>query len=87
MAVTIEREERRATIYRPVGSGFRLAAALQEKGWEVPQCEKWNSEEDLLSVRIPKTKTDADLAADIEAAFPDENFEVGIEDHYWDGNQ
>lgn len=87
MAVTITRGERKAYIYRPVGSGFRLAAALQAKGWEIPMCQQWNDKDDLLFVRIPKTKTDADLAADIETAFPDEDFQVETEDHYWRASQ
>lgn len=85
MPVTLTREERKAYIYRPVGTGFRLAAALQERGWTVPLCTQWNNKDDLLNVRIPKDKTDEMLVADINAAFPDEDFNVEVCDHYYGG--
>lgn len=85
MTVTVTRGDRKAYIYRPVGDGFRLAAALQARGWSVPMCQQWNSKQDLMYVRIPSDKTDADLVADIDASFPDEDFDVEIEDHYFEG--
>lgn len=86
MTVVVRREERQASLYQPNGREHRFAAALIEKGWVVPLCEKWNSEDALIQIRIPKDKTDAQLVADIEAAFPGEDFDMGIEDHWYGGD-
>ena len=83
MTVTIHRGERQASTYLPVTRGYRFAAALIERGWTIPLCEQWNDKDDLVHIRIPKDKTDADLVADIEAAFPEEDFEIDFEDHYY----
>lgn len=77
MSVTINREKREAYVYRPVGTGFKLAAGLTERGWTLT-CQKWNPESDLLHINVPAAKADEDLAKDIEAILPDEDVELSI---------
>lgn len=77
MAVTLRREENTAYLYQPVGKGFRIAAALVEKGWDV-RSEQWNSEDDLVRVKLCKDMTSDQLATDIEVSFPDEDFKIDI---------
>jgi hypothetical protein len=78
MTCRINREDRKGFIYRPVGTGFTLAAALQQRGWKL-RCEQWNDEEDLLRIDVPGDRADVELVADIEAAFPDEDFELSMD--------
>lgn len=77
MAVKIEREPRKGYVYRPVGTGFKLAAGLTERGWALT-CERWNPESDLLQIEMPAERSDEDLARDIEVVLPDEDVELGI---------
>lgn len=86
MTVTVNRSDREGSFYLPVGTGLLLAGHLQERGWEIPFCGKWNQEEDLVRIKIPSAKTDGDLVADLEAAIPDQDLEIDIEDHYYEGD-
>lgn len=85
MTVTVNRSDREASFYLPVGTGFLLAGRLQERGWEIPFCGKWNQNDDLVRIKIPRTQTDADLVADLAAILPDLDIEIDIEDHYYEG--
>lgn len=85
MAIRFRRSDRRAMFYRPVGKGFYTAAALQARGWEVVRCEKWNSEDELLVIKVPKARSDAEFIADMEAIHPDEDVDGYLEDYYFTG--
>ena len=79
MAVTINRSERHIHMYVPSGQGHRVAAGLQARGWKL-RMDPWNDKDDLLRIGVRKSQTEDDFVADLEAAFPGEDFKIDIED-------